>query len=69
MFVNAQKAKAVYTYKNRNSCLLFYESRWLDNKFLEKKNNTADSDASSRIIGTHSSLCSLPQKVYTNFPI
>jgi hypothetical protein len=67
-FAKAQQAKSVDNCKNRNSYVLYYEGHWLDNKLVEKKINTANSDASSRIIGLRSSLSHLPQKVYTNFP-
>jgi len=57
------------TAKIETLCVLYYEGNWLDNKFIEKKINTGDSDASSRIMGPRSSLSHLPQKVHTNFPI
>jgi hypothetical protein len=68
-FAKAQQAKSVDSCKNWNSCVLYYEGRWLDIKLMEKKINTADSDAYSHIIGPRSSLSHLPQKVCTNFPI
>jgi hypothetical protein len=68
-FAKDQQWRCVYSCKNWNSCVLYYEDHWLDNKLVEKKINTANSDASSRFISPSSSLRQLPQKVYKNFPI